>query len=331
MISEIEDVLREWGPHIEKEIEKAIPKDGIFGVNNVVWYHIGTGGKRIRPVLAVMTGKVLGCDINKVLPYAAACEVLHNWLLVHDDIEDGDTHRRGKPTVWKEFGIDHAINAGDYMSQKVYELILRSRDIGVDETTTIKLLDEMIKTAIKTAEGQAMEFELRKNNNPTEKEYLDMITHKTAYYLTAPMVGAAVISNSPQETIDKIREFGMKLGPAFQISDDLLDLTIGKGREDIGSDICEGKRSMMVVHCAQNCSEEERKKLFNTLNKPREQTTKEDVLWVKDLFEKHGSMDYSRELAEKYMKDSKDTVSDLPKELKKLLENFAEYVIKRER
>ncbi|MBU0899124.1 MAG: polyprenyl synthetase family protein [Nanoarchaeota archaeon] len=331
MLEEIENILKEWGPQIEKEIENSIPKKGVPGINDVVWYHIGTGGKRLRPVLAIMTGKALGCDVEKILPFAAACEVLHNWLLVHDDIQDGDEVRRGQPAVWKKYGLDHGINVGDFMSEKVYELILKSLERGVDEKTTIKLLDEIVKTSLRTAEGQAMEFELRKNNKPTEEEYIRMVVHKTAHYLTAPMVGAVVVANATQETIDKIREFGMKIGPAFQISDDLLDLTTGKGREDIGSDIREGKRSMMVVHCANNCSPEEKNQLFDILNKPRNETTKEDVLSVKNLFEKTGSMSYSQEQASKYMQESKDVISDMPDELRQLLENFAEYIVNRQR
>ena len=329
MIEEVENVLREWGPHIEKEIENSIPKEGVPKINDVIWYHIGTGGKRLRPILAVLTGKALECDVKKILPYAASCEVLHNWLLVHDDIQDGDEVRRGQPSVWKKYGVDHAINVGDFMSEKVYELILKSLDVGVDEKTTLKLIDEMVKTSLRTAEGQAMEFELRKNTNPSEEEYIKMVVHKTSYYLTAGIAGAAIIADAPQETIDKIREFGMKLGPAFQISDDLLDLTLGKGREDIGSDIREGKRSLMVVHCANTCSPEEKTKLFNILDKPRNETTKEDILWVKELFEKYGSLDYSLNVANKFMTEAKSVISDLPDELRQLLENFAEYIINR--
>lgn len=327
MMELVEKILKEKGGLIEKEIEKVIPKDGIPNLNDAIWYHMGTGGKRIRPVLAIMTCEALKGDVRKVLPFAAACEILHNWLLVHDDIEDGDRVRRDKPAVWVKYGLAHGVNVGDYMSEKVYEMIMNS---DLDKDKKISLMNETAQTCLRTAEGQSMDMNLRNNNSPSENDYMKMIEGKTAYYLTLPMVGGAIVAGKPGLT-GKIREFGLKIGPAFQIADDLLDLTEGKGRGEIGSDIKEGKRSIMVVHCSSKCTPEEREKMLGILNKKREDTTKEDVKFVKNLFEKYGSLEYARRKAKSLIEGSKEITSELPGELKKILDAFAEYLVERKK
>ena len=171
-IDDVERILAEKGSLIDKEFEKFIPKRDGDNLYEAVWYHMGTGGKRIRPVLALMACEAMGKDMKKAIPFAAACELLHNWLLVHDDIEDGDEVRRNQPTIWKKYGIPHAINIGDLMSQKVFQIILDSKKSGVDDKTTMKLLNLIAETAIRTAEGQAMDIGMRATDSPTEEEYM---------------------------------------------------------------------------------------------------------------------------------------------------------------
>ena len=175
MMEGVKRILREKGELIEKEIEKAISRKGIPNLHDAIWYHMGSGGKRVRPVLAIMTCEALGGNVDNVLPFAASCELLHNWLLVHDDIEDGDRVRRGKPAVWVKYGLGHGINIGDFMSEKVYELILMS---NLDAGMKLRLISEVVETSVKTAEGQALEMNMRKNDSPSESDYMDMITNK---------------------------------------------------------------------------------------------------------------------------------------------------------
>jgi geranylgeranyl diphosphate synthase type I len=327
MMERVERILKGRKELIEKEIEKVIPRDGTRNLNDAIWYHLDTGGKRIRPVLAILTCESLGGDLRKVLKFAAACELLHNWLLVHDDIEDGDRIRRDKPAVWVKYGIAHGVNIGDYMSEKVYSLIIHS---DLDESTKVKLMKEIVGTCSKTSEGQALEMNLRDNNNPSEKEYMRMIELKTAWYFTLPMVGGAIIAGK-LELVDKIREFGMKIGPAFQIADDLLDLTKGKGRGETGSDIKEGKRSIMVIHCSSKCNQKERGRLFEVLNKKREKTSKKDVDFVKELFEKYGSLEYAKNKAKSLVEEGRGVTSSLPGDLREILDQFAEYLVERKK
>jgi geranylgeranyl pyrophosphate synthase len=326
----IEKISRKKSHLIDKEIESAFPKKGLNNLNDAVWYHLGTGGKRIRPLLAIMTCEALGGNTKQILPFAAACEILHNWLLVHDDIEDGDKVRRNQPSLWAKYGLAHGVNVGDYMTQKVYELILKSKKYGVDNETIFKLIDVMLTASIRTAEGQTMDINLRNNNNPTEKEYMNMVIGKTAYYLTVPMIGGAIIAKR-EDLLGKIIEFGRCAGPAFQIRDDVLDLTEGKGRNEIGRDIKEGKRSIMVIHCLKKCDKKEKNKLLAVLNRPVDETTNKDVLFVKQLFEKYGSIDYANKKAEGLIKEATKIAGKMPPKLKDVLVFFADYLVKRKK
>jgi len=330
MEGHIERMQNEKAHLIDKEIESVFPKKGLKNLDDAVWYHLGTGGKRLRPILSIMTCEALGGETKKILPFAASCEILHNWLLVHDDIEDGDKIRRNQDAVWVKYGTAHGINVGDYMCQKVYELILKSKKYGVADSIIFKLLDAMVTTSVRTAEGQTMDINLRQNNNPTEKEYMDMVTGKTAYYLTVAIVGGAIVAGR-DDLLNNIIEFGKCAGPAFQIRDDVLDLTEGKGRNEIGRDIKEGKRSILVIHCLKRCDKNEREKLLKILNKDVKQTTDKDVLYAKKLFEKYGSIDYADKKSEELIIKAKKVSQKMPPKLKEILDFFADYLIKRKK
>src|SRR3989338_3363365 len=160
-----------------------------------------------------------------------------------------------------------------------------------------------------------MDMNLRKNNAPTETEYMKMVEGKTSNYLTVPMVGGAVVAGADYKLVKKIIQFGMYAGPAFQITDDLLDLTEGKGRKELGRDIKEGKRSILVIHCLQKCDVREKRKLLDILNKLPQETTDADVKWTRDLFERYGSIKYAQEKADRLVADSKTVIDDVPPKL----------------
>ncbi len=323
----IEEIINSKG-HLIDEVMDGVFKGTIPNLYDAIKYHLDTGGKRIRPLLAILTYEALGKDPKKIAPFAAACEVLHNWILVHDDIEDSDRMRREKPTVWVKYGLAHGVNVGDLMAHKVFELILKS---DFDEKTVLKLTEATMIAAIKTAEGQAMDINLRNNDSPTEDDYMRMVTGKTAHYLTLPMVGAAIAAGSKQDMINKIIEFGKFIGPAFQITDDVLDLTEGKGRGEIGRDIKEGKRSILVVHCLSKCTKDEKKNIIQILNKPPEKTSNADVMFVKKLFEKYKSIEYARNKAESFAAQAKSISAAMPLKLSEIMNFFADYLVKRKK
>jgi geranylgeranyl diphosphate synthase type II len=144
-----------------------------------------------------------------------------------------------------------------------------------------------------------------------------------------PIIGAAIISNSAKSLVDSIRKYGFFVGPAFQIQDDILDLTEGKGRCEIGCDIKEGKRSFMVVHTAANCTLGEKKELFRILNKTREKKNAHDISRVIELFDKYEAIDSGQNEAKSLILRGKKEVANAPDRLRDVLHEFADYSIKR--
>ncbi|MFA4819421.1 MAG: polyprenyl synthetase family protein [Candidatus Aenigmatarchaeota archaeon] len=325
---DLERLSKEKSSLIDKELAS------VFGGNmpnlhDAIKYHLGTGGKRLRPLLSIATYEALGGMDNKILPFAAACELFHNWCLLHDDIMDGDRVRRDRPAVWVKYGLAHGINVGDYMSQKVFELIINSRNCGVDDKTVLKLVDAMVTASVKTAEGQAMDINMR-SGSPKESDYMDMVMAKTGHYLTVPMVGAALVAGR-EEIIPKLVEFGSFIGPAFQIADDILDLTEGKGRGEIGRDIKEGKKSILIIHCLGKCTGKEKATLLKVLHKSPEETTDAEVTLVVSLLNKYDSLDYAKKRAEELKKKAYASIKKMPPELHETLKFFADYLVNRKK
>lgn len=329
-IEELKRKLEEKSKTIDNEIAKFVPKESdIENLYEGIWYAIESGGKRLRPFLCLETCVLLGGKEEHAMPFAVAIELLHNWLLIHDDIEDGDTVRRNIPTVWVKYGVPHAINIGDMMAHKVFEVILSCKERGMDDSTIVRLMRLIKDTVVRTGEGQAIEINLRAKDDVTEEEYMKMVMLKTGYYLACPIVAGAIIAGLDEFGASSLCKYGEALGPAFQIRDDVIDLTEGKGRLEKGCDIKEGKRSIMVAYTASKCAKEEKKKLFEILNKPREKTTEEDIKWAIDLFNKYKAMEYAQKKADELIGKAKQTIVDLPEVIKEFLDVMGKYITER--
>ena len=311
-------------PLISKETKKIIDSMEFQGLlKESIEYCILSGGKKLRPALCLVVSKCFDKEINEAIIPAIASEILHNALLVHDDIIDGDEIRRNKPTVWKKYGINQAINIGDAMLILTYKILEKYPN-------TIKR-DKMYKytnlTYLKTIEGQILEEILKNKDDPTLEEYIEMITKKTAYYLTYPIVLGLIVGDK-EEYIPKIFEYGKNIGIAFQIQDDYLDLTLGKGRMNIGNDIKEGKRSVFVILLLKKAKE--KNKILEILNKPRHETTQEDINFILTLFKKYNIYDEVNNLKEQYLSKALNIAEEIDNEkLKKVLVKFANYMINR--
>lgn len=330
--SDLEDVLAEKGRLIDEEIAKIIPKSGeIPNLNDAVWYILSAGGKRLRPAVGLLVAEALGGDIKQALRFGVAVELVHTFLLIHDDIEDGDLVRRNCPTLWAKFGLPHGVNTGDFVFAKVFESISSLRQLGLDDRKILDLFDATTRCLIETGEGQAMDINARSKNDLSESEYMQITRNKTGAYLTLPMIGAGIISGAERSVIKALSEYGSYVGPAFQIEDDVIDLTEGKGRMERGCDIKEGKRSFMVVYTALHCSLEERTKLLGILNKPRETKTAADISRVIKLFDKYNAVTAAQSKAESLIEQGKKEVSTVPIKLREVLYGFADFAVGRSR
>ena len=302
--------LAEAAARIVPVLQDAFPPELGDFLSAPFWHHMQTGGKRVRPALCLLSCEALGGDSSKALNFAAAIEVLHNMLLVHDDIEDGDTVRRDAPTVWTRFGLANGVNLGDYMLGRAYHLILAS---PVDAETKVALLRQFTEAYEHTCRGQAIDINSRASEKFTVADYLDMVVLKTGRYLALGMVGGAIVAGVSPTALSLIQQLGTSMGPVFQIRDDLIDLTGGKGRGGVGgNDIREGKPSMLYAHALSTASADRRRRLVDIFRKPREQTTDDEVNEAAQIFAECGSPQFARQTADRLVQESFETIEQIP-------------------
>lgn len=327
----IESALESNSKDVEEEISRTISTVNRVSLKNALRYSLLSGGKRIRPTMCVLSAEALGGDRNQALRFGAVVEYIHNFLLVHDDIEDGDEVRRNKPSLWKKFGVPVAINVGDYIICKALDILWSLKEIGISDNLLVELIGEVSHCILETGEGQDMDILSRSENLVDEAEYMEIVRKKTGEYLILPIVGGAIISNAPPEIISSLKSYGRFVGPAFQIRDDIIDLTEGKGRGEKGCDIKEGKRSLLVVLVLSKCLPEEREQLLRILNTKREEKNQTDIDWVNQLFTKYSITDLAQQKAYDLADKSKEEIKDFPSDFKRLLEQFADFVVGRQK
>lgn len=207
-------------------------------------YIMSLGGKKVRPLLALLGANACGADASAALQWAHAVEVFHNFSLVHDDIMDNAPTRRGLPTVHEKWGIAEGILSGDNMLISVYELLLTQETPHKNA-----LLSLMTKTAREVCEGQQLDMDSAKNPKVTEAEYLEMIRLKTAVLLGCSIQGGAICANANAEVQQLLNGFAINLGMGFQLNDDWLD-AFGdpeKTGKMAGGDIVEGKKTLLYI------------------------------------------------------------------------------------
>ncbi len=273
---------------IETVVRGANPDGSTLG--GMLDYHLDTGGKRLRALTPLLVAEAFGRSPTEVLALGATCEMLHNATLVHDDLQDGDTTRRGRATVWAHYGMPQAVNLGDAM---FYYTILLSQRLEIPAVRREAIARRVLVDTLRVIDGQEREFALKNAERISMTDYFRMVEGKTSGLFALPMAGAAEVLGMPKEVVDGLAEAAGHLGVVFQIQDDVLDLYGDKGREMRGSDVGEGKRSALVVHALEHASERDRAWLIAILDKPREATTEQDVRDVMALFERTGSLDFA--------------------------------------
>jgi geranylgeranyl diphosphate synthase type II len=294
------------GPLILQAIPNREPKKHLY---DLIAGHLSREGKGIRPALCVATCRAFGGNDEQALPSAAAIELLHNSFLVHDDVEDCSEYRRDRPTMHRQYGVPLAVNVGDAMNAMSVRL-LRQNLSNLGPELSARILDEFDHMSIETIEGQAMELGWIRDNdcNTTEDDYLLMVLKKTAWYsFIHPTRIGALIAEPDRDDLEAFNSFGYYLGTAFQIQDDVLNLAGDKGKygKEIGGDLLEGKRTLILAHLFQNGSAREKERLKVFLGKPRGQRLPRDVAWVYDLLRAYGSIEYARKAARDFAESAR--------------------------
>lgn len=284
------DSLLRAADQVASEIAKVSSDNDLPGIGEGFRYQLESGGKRLRPAMVLWFLEELGGRAVDGVSFSLAVELLHNFFLIHDDIEDGDEVRRDRPTLWVRVGVPDAINIGDFMLADAYSWIGRCPNAARAD-----LFDVFTTTLKTTVEGQALDLMGRADAEFTLERYEEVIRKKTGRYLTLGLVGAALLAGHPRKRAEQLWRVGDQLGPAFQMRDDIIDLTHGKGRGgQIGCDIREGKPSFLFAWTVEhgNLSDQDRERLIAVMGADRNDSTQQDVEWVIDLYRATGALAY---------------------------------------
>lgn len=292
-----------------------------------IFYILNLGGKRLRPVLVLMTTEIFGGEYEKALDAALAVEVFHNFSLIHDDIMDAAPLRRGKETVHEKWNVNTGILSGDAMLINAYQLF---ESYEGDVFKELAML--FTKTAIEVCEGQQYDVDFETRDDVTIAEYIKMIEYKTAVLVGAAMKMGAIIANVDEKSKSAIYDFGRLLGIAFQLQDDYLDAfgdpeTFGK---QVGGDIIENKKTFLYLKAIEYGSASERKQLEGLFSlTPKDAAAKIET--VKELYQSTGSKDRTRKEVEEYTAKAFAILENLPveEEKKNILRIFGENLMNR--
>ncbi len=270
-------------------------------------YAIESGGKRLRPVLALMACRAVGGEVESVLDAAIALELVHNFSLVHDDIMDRDDLRRGRPTVYKKWDESVAILAGDALLIEAYRA-LNTLPPNLLATASRHFSDSILDIC----EGQALDKEFESSDQIVTETYFEMIGKKTGRLFGLACEVGALLGAGEQDQQTALCLYGERLGFAFQIQDDLLDVTadeevLGK---DIGSDLQQGKKTFLFIHAWEQATPSDRALLHSL--KQNAAVTPAQIREVLDLFNRTGSLKAARQEIDLAMADARNALSTLP-------------------
>jgi octaprenyl-diphosphate synthase len=304
---EVFELLRDDLAAIEQEFTRQSASD-IDVITDIAQYLMAGGGKRIRPLLLLLSSKALGCDSPSRIRLGAVVEMLHTATLVHDDIIDEADTRRGRPSSNTTWGNAKCVLAGDWLYMQAFATTLEERNFRVLELL-ISLTQQMV-------EGELLQMQ-KLGRLINEEEYFDLIYRKTACLFSVTMQLGAAISPpqsfaDPAETESQLGEYGRNLGLAFQIVDDVLDLTatediLGK---PVASDLREGKATLAVIHALERGTGADREAIrtvlaernFNSVSHPA----------ILEILERHGSIAYAMDTACAYAEAARLSIADLP-------------------
>ena len=294
--------------------------------------------KGMRPFLCVTTCRAAGGTEDDALLTAACIELFQNWILIHDDIEDGSELRRGEPALHRKYDKALALNAGDALHARTWEAILRNGPrLGLEKTYAV--MQEFSHMVNETTEGQHMElgWVIGKRWDLNEGDYYEMCTRKTSWYTVAsPCRLGAIVAGAGGQVLDQLKEFGLGLGIAFQIQDDSLNLVgdqkkYGKAKSD---DILEGKRTLILLHLLAVAGQGERDRVISIMNKRREAKSESDVSYVLSLIDKYDAVGFARKRATELMKKALVALHGITwkgdRAAAEMLASYAKFAVERE-
>lgn len=318
--------------HLTKQIEETIERIN-FEVNpktlySPIEYILSLGGKRIRPLLTLMAANLFSDNIEGALDSAIGIEVFHNFTLLHDDLMDKSDLRRGKETVHKKWDSNTAILSGDAMLIEAYKYISKVSHQHLPETLSL-----FNQTAMEVCQGQQYDMDFESRTDVTVEEYIEMIRLKTAVLLACSLQIGAMVANASKEDAKHLYDFGINIGLAFQLKDDLLDVYGDSGRfgKPIGGDILNNKKTFLLIKAYQLSNEEQRKTLDKWINADKFDS-EDKINAVKNIYNELNLSFESDNLIKKYYLAAQKYLSSvsIPEERKVQLYKLTDLLMNRE-
>ncbi len=293
-------------------------------ISDVGRYILGGGGKRIRPFLVILSSRIFGCTGEKVSLLACSVESIHTASLLHDDIVDGANIRRGRSSAHSLWGNQVVVLVGDFLYSNALRL--------ANSLENQKIMDALSTATAKMSEGELIQLSKRSAPDISEEDYMKIIKSKTAVLFSAACKGGAVLGNAPQEKEDALTSFGLKLGLAFQVADDILDYmaeekTFGKS---LGKDLEEGKITLPLICLLRKAASDEVENIKAIIK--AEEITEADLVYILSLLNKYKCIEESYEKANAIMDEARAELNIFEDSMeKKALLIISDYALKRKK
>ena len=318
------EYIKIFEDYLKKELKYIKPEN----LYNPVKYLLESGGKRLRPIIALNVSELLGGKISDTLPAAAALEIFHNFTLAHDDIMDNSMLRRGKKTINSKWDNNTGILSGDVMLIISYEVLNQYQD-----SKYIHLSKKLTEISRLVCEGQQADMDFASKNDITENEYFEMIKNKTAVLIGCSFMFGGLVAEANDLNTNLLYEIGLNLGIAFQLEDDLLDCFGDQEKfgKKIGGDIIEKKKTLLYLFT--NLKLESEKKLeFENIFNSNEIAESEKINSIKLFYETSGALKYVKNKVKVYFDKADQLINklELDNDTKRKLNQFSKTLLNRE-
>ncbi|HBO84563.1 MAG TPA: octaprenyl diphosphate synthase [Deltaproteobacteria bacterium] len=320
-IQQIYDLIKDDLKKVESEFKKNLHSN-IFLIRKMGEYILGSGGKRIRPLLVLLSSKLCNYKGESHVPFASIVEFIHTATLLHDDVVDEADMRRGNISANEVWGNGASVLVGDFLYSKSFYLMIEHGDM--------EILRVISKTTTQMSEGEILQ--LLKSNDPdtTEDEYLEILKSKTAMLMSAACQIGAILGRVSKEKKEALARFGLNIGMSFQLTDDCLDYTSSNDEfgKTVGNDLKEGKITMPLIHLLRNSTPDEKENVIKMIGS--HELDEEKLISVIDMINKYGSVEYTMAKAKRYIDEAKSSLDIFEPSLEKsALLGFSEYVFER--
>ena len=308
---------------VEAEIRRELGSP-VALIQEMGGYIAGAGGKRLRPILLLLSARLAGYRGPRSVRLACVVELLHTATLIHDDVVDQAPLRRGRPSANAQWGDDASVLVGDHLYSKSFAMLVRDNDRAVMET--------LARSTVSMTEAEVFQLELKRSGVTTEADYVRVITQKTASFISACCGIGGLLGGLPVAQVDALTRYGLDIGVAFQISDDSLDFVANQDRfgKAIGADLREGKRTLPLIAMLERATPAEATRIKSFLKRPT--LDAEEVEEIRRCVVDHAGVEYALARAHEYAQAAKaDLVTFAPSEERDTLALIADFVVDRDR